>query len=110
LAAGQKGITRTVRMKIRVLRTAMDDLAAGRLFYDTQQEGVGDYFFDSLFAEIDSLALYAGVHSMHFGFHRLLAKRFPYAIYYKVIDDQAVVFRILDCRRSPKRLQKEMDR
>jgi len=97
-------------MKIRVLRTAMDDLAAGRLFYDKQQEGVGDYFFDSLFAEIDSLALYAGVHSMHFGFHRLLAKRFPYAIYYKVIDDQAVVFRILDCRRSPKRLQKEMDR
>ncbi|WP_269747882.1 hypothetical protein [Methylomonas lenta] len=31
-------------MKIRVLRTAMDDLAAGRLFYDKQQEGVGDYF------------------------------------------------------------------
>jgi len=27
-------------MKIRVLRTAMDDLAAGRLFYDKQLEGV----------------------------------------------------------------------
>lgn len=94
-------------MKIRVLRSAIDDLTAGRLFYDKQQDGVGDYFFDSLFAEIDSLALYAGVHSMHFGFHRLLAK---YAIYYKVIEDQAVVFRVLDCRRNPKQLRREMDR
>ncbi|WKJ88920.1 hypothetical protein QZJ86_12905 [Methylomonas montana] len=51
-------------MKIRILRTAMDDFSAGRLFYDKQQEGVGDYFFDSLFAEIDSLALYAGVHPL----------------------------------------------
>ena len=41
-------------MKVRVLRPALDDLAAGRKFYDRQSEGVGDYFFDSLFAEIDS--------------------------------------------------------
>ena len=60
MAAGQEGIMSAVRMKIRILRTAMDDLSAGRLFYDKQQEGVGDYFFDSLFAEIDSLRM-AGV-------------------------------------------------
>ena len=44
----------------------MDDLTAARLFYDKRREGVGDYFFDSLFAEIDSLALYADVHDLHF--------------------------------------------
>jgi hypothetical protein len=31
--------------------------AAGRRFYDRQQEGVGGYFIDSLFTEIDSLVL-----------------------------------------------------
>lgn len=93
-------------MKIQVLRPAIEDLAAGRKFYDRQEAGVGDYFFDSLFAEIDSLTLYGGIHSVHFGFHRLLAKRFPYAIYYKIIDNKAVVFRILDCRRNPKKLRK----
>ena len=41
-------------MKIQILRAAMDDLAVGRKFYDRQEAGVGDYFFDSLFAEIDS--------------------------------------------------------
>ena len=44
-------------MKVRILRPALDDLASARQFYDLQQEGVGDYFFDSLFAEIDSLVL-----------------------------------------------------
>ena len=48
-------------MKVQVLRSAMEDLAAGRKFYDRQEAGVGDYFFDSLFAEIDSRVLYGGI-------------------------------------------------
>jgi len=68
-------------MKVQVLRSAIEDLATGRKFYDRQEAGIGDYFFDSLFAEIDSLALYGGIHSVHFGFHRLFAKRFSYVIY-----------------------------
>ena len=63
---------------------------------------MGDYFFDSLFSEIDSLVLDAGIHPLRFGFHRLLAKRFPYAVYYRIIAGEAVVFRVLDCRRDPK--------
>ena len=93
-------------MKVQVLRSAIEDLAASRKFYDRQEAGVGDYFFDSLFAEIDSLALYGGIHLIHFGFHRLLAKRFPYAIYYKIMDSEAIVFRVLDCRRNPNKLRK----
>jgi hypothetical protein len=29
-------------------------------------------------------------------FHRLLAKRFPYAVYYKVDGDTCIVFRVLE--------------
>jgi len=95
-------------MKVRVLRTALEDLAAGREFYDRQSEGVGGYFFDSLFAEIDSLVLYAGIHSMRFGYHRLLAKRFPFAIYYRLEGSEAAVRRVLDCRRDPKWIQRAL--
>ena len=42
-------------MKLRILTSAVNDLAAGREFYERQGEGVGAYFFDSLFSEIDSL-------------------------------------------------------
>ena len=97
-------------MKIQILRSAIQDLAVGRKFYDRQEAGIGDYFFDSLFADIDSLALYAGIHSVHFGFHRLLAKHLPYAVYYKIADGNAIVFRVLDCRRNPKQLRKAFDK
>lgn len=46
-------------MKVRILRPAFDDLATGRLSDDRQEAGIGDYFFDCLFTEIDSLVLYA---------------------------------------------------
>ena len=88
-------------MKVRVLRSAFDDLASGREFYNLQQQGVGQYFFNSLFSEIDSLVLYAGIHRLKFGYHRMLARRFPYAIYYRILKEEVVVFRVLDCRRDP---------
>ena len=34
-------------------------------------------------------------------FHRTLAKRFPFAIYYEVQGDIATVVAILDCRQNP---------
>jgi plasmid stabilization system protein ParE len=95
-------------MKVRVLRPALEDLASGRKFYNQQAEGVGDYFFDSVFSELDSLILYAGIHQVHFGYHRLLARRFPYAVYYRVIEGEAVVFRILDCRRASRWIRKSL--
>ena len=44
-------------MKIRLLSSAVEDLYEGRLFYERQGEGLGEYFFDSLFSDIDSLTL-----------------------------------------------------
>ncbi len=93
-------------MKIRILGSALEDLQTGRQFYENQAEGVGEYFFDAVFADIDSLALYAGIHPKVFGYHRLLAKRFPYAIYYKMDDPNTVIVqRVLDLRQHPQKIQ-----
>jgi plasmid stabilization system protein ParE len=54
-------------------------------------------------ADIESLRLYAGIHASHFGYQRLLAKRFPFAIYYRVVKDVVQVWAVLDCRRDPDR-------
>ena len=53
-------------MKIRILESASEDLVEGWRFYQRQEEGLGDYFLDSLFSDIDSLQLYAGIHSVNF--------------------------------------------
>lgn len=94
-------------MRVRILCSAIEDLARGRRFYDRQAEGLGDYFFDSLFSDVDSLALFGGIHGMRYGFHRLLAKRFPYAIYYRMEAGMVVVFRIIDCREDPARTERK---
>jgi hypothetical protein len=43
-------------MRIKILSSAVEDLYAGRLFYEKQGEGLGEYFFNSLFSDIDSLS------------------------------------------------------
>jgi hypothetical protein len=69
---------------IRLLEEARRDLLAGRQFYEMIQPGIGAYFWDSLLADIESLQIHAGVHQRHFNFYRMLAKRFPYAVFYEL--------------------------
>jgi plasmid stabilization system protein ParE len=90
-------------MRIEILSDAQDDLVAGTKFYERQGAGLGEYFLNSLYSDIDSLLVYAGIHRIVFGFHRALSKRFPYAIFYRFDRDAELVqiYRVLDLRRDP---------
>jgi plasmid stabilization system protein ParE len=96
-------------MKIKILSSAVTDLENGRDFYERQGADLGEYFLDSLFSDIDSLALYAGVHQKVYGYFRMLSKRFPYAIYYQTRDDVALVTRVLDLRQDPLKIRKALN-
>lgn len=75
-------------MKIKILASASQDLIDGYRFYEKQAEGIGAYFLDTLYSDIDSLAINAGMHPIHFGkYHRLLSNRFPFAVYYRVEEE-----------------------
>lgn len=88
-------------MQVDLHRLAEEDLLDGFHFYEKQARGLGNYFLYRLYADLESLRLYAGIHRKVFGYHRLLAKTFPYGVYYRVEPDRVLVFRILDCRRNP---------
>ena len=89
-------------MRISIQPSALSDLRTGFHFYESQGDGLGGYFLDTLYSDIDSLQLYAGIHSVHFRrFHRLLSKRFPYGIYYQVLENTVHVRAVLDLRRNP---------
>ena len=95
-------------MKIEILEEAEQDLIDGYRFYESQESGVGEYFLDSIFSDIDSLQLYAGIHAKYFGYHRLLSKRFPFAIYYRIQLDAVRIYAVLDCRQNPAKIQKRL--
>ena len=97
-------------MKIRILDDAQDDLIQGFRFYEGQEAGLGDYFLDCLFSDIDSLLLYGGIHQVVYGHRRCLSKRFPFAIYYSVEENIVHVHAVLDCRRNPLWIRKRLKR
>ncbi len=86
---------------IQILSEAEADLEDGRFFYKSQEQGIGAYFGDSLLSDIESLIIYAGVHSKVYGYYRMPSKRFPYSIYYDLNDNAAYVIAILPERRKP---------
>jgi hypothetical protein len=98
-------------MKIKdvvVFDEVAEDMNDAKAFYDKKDPRIGDYFWDSLLADMESLLVYGGVHCRVFGLYRLLARRFPYAVYYEVADDIAYVVAVLPMRRDPKWIYKKL--
>lgn len=87
--------------EVVVSKEAVEDLEEGRIFYERRQPGIGDYFWDSLLSDMDSLSIFAGVHAKQYGFFRMLSRRFPYGIYYEIDQDTAYIVAILPMRRDP---------
>ncbi|HBM16822.1 MAG TPA: hypothetical protein DD381_10835 [Lentisphaeria bacterium] len=96
-------------MKIQILNSAKEDLRDGYFFYERQTEGLGAYFLDSLYSDIDSLRLYAGIHQiLYTKYHRMLSIRFPFAVYYQIAEDIVKIYAVLDCRKSPAWIRKKL--
>ncbi len=97
-----------MRVELRV--EARHDLTEGAAFYEAQRAGLGDYFIDCLFSELESLESQGGIHEVVYGLHRKLSERFPFAMYYLVADQVVDVVAILDCRRDPKAIARRLGR
>jgi plasmid stabilization system protein ParE len=96
-------------MKIRILPSASQDLIDGFWFYEKQSDGLGSYFLDTLFSDIDSLSIYSGIHPIYFEkYYRLLSKRFPFVIYYHIENNLTLVDAVLDCRQNPAWIRKKL--
>jgi hypothetical protein len=89
-------------VRIRILASAQRDLEEGCAFYESQEQGVGDYFLASVRADIESLRLSAGIHPIkHRDYHRMLCRIFPFAVYYTKTSDEVTIYAVVDCRRDP---------
>ena len=88
-------------MIVHITSDAEADIAQGFWFYEEQSHGLGDYFRDCILADIDSLMFYGGIHGIVYGYHRMLAKTFPFSIYYQKRQDEVTVLAVLDARRNP---------
>lgn len=88
-------------MNVEIRNEALRDIAEGVAFYDPQGYGAGDYFYKRIFEDIESLCDTGGVHEVHFAYHRKIASRHPFLIYYRLITTGVEVVAVLDGRSHP---------
>ncbi len=89
------------RYTLFLTASAQNDIVSAQSFYEEESEGLGEYFYDSIIADLDSLQFYAGIHPFVFGFHRKLARRFPFAIYYDIEDEsQVIILAVFHTRKA----------
>jgi hypothetical protein len=94
---------------VQISEDALQDLNSGYLFYEAQEAGLGDYFAACLRADVEGLRVSAGVHRVvYHDYHRLLSKVFPYGIFYTIEQGSAVVWAIVDLRRSPEWVRRRL--
>ncbi len=91
-----------------ILKEVIEDIKERKRFYDQIQMGIGDYFWDCIVADIESLLIFAGIHKKRNDLFQMLSKRFPYSIYYEIKEEIAYVVAVLPMRRNPVWIQKKL--
>jgi plasmid stabilization system protein ParE len=98
-------------MEISLSEDALADLNDGFWFYESQGDGLGDYFASSLRTDIEGLKITAGIHRRtYLDYHRLVCRIFPYAIYYTFEDNCVTVWAVVDCQRDPDWIRDHLNR
>lgn len=86
---------------------AVDDLNDAFDWYESQKLGLGREFSIEISQRIDKIEesplLFADIGG---GIRRILARKFPFAVYYLTNDEYTVVLAILHCARDPKTWKK----
>jgi hypothetical protein len=99
-----------INREVVVLKEARNDIKQGKDFYNSIEDGVGEYFVNSILSDIESLQFYSGIHTKIFGLYQSRSKRFPFSIYYEITNDIVYVLAILDMRQNPTSIAERLNR
>jgi plasmid stabilization system protein ParE len=88
-------------LKFRAAASA--DVEEAYAWYEEQREGLGDEFRAAIDVAVDLISnnpkLWAVVHR---DMRRILLRRFPYGLFYRIVGDELVVVACAHVRRHPK--------
>ncbi|MGY8814263.1 MAG: type II toxin-antitoxin system RelE/ParE family toxin [Gammaproteobacteria bacterium] len=93
--------------RVIIRSEAVDDLNAAFDWYENENPGLGREFAVEISYRIDKIGesplLYADIGN---GIRRILASKFPFAVYYLTTEQNTVVLAVLHCARDPKTWKK----
>lgn len=90
--------------RVVIRPNAEADLSAARTWYESQRAGLGDELLDEVRRAVGLLADNPERCAFYYrDFRRLLTRRFPYKLFYRIEGDRVIVFRILHAKRKHQR-------
>ena len=96
--------------KVFISSDALSDLNEGFLFYEQQNQSLGDYFSTSLRSDIEELKISGGSHRIVYRqFYRSLSRIFPFGIFYTLKDEVLTIYAVIDLRRDPEFIRRHLD-
>ncbi len=82
---------------------AEEDLAQAKAWYDGQRQGLGEEFLLCVEEAFEGIRRMPTAHNKVFQeLRRALIRRFPYAVFYRVDDEQITVVAVYHSRRDPR--------
>lgn len=83
-----------------------DDAVAAYAWYEEKTRGLGDEFLRTFYACANEvLRNPMSSPKVYHEFRRRLLRRFPYAVYFMVKDNDVVVFGLFHCARDPQTIR-----
>lgn len=86
------------------LPAAAADVEDAYAWYEDQRPGLGDEFLETLEMAVQAISeAPLQFPLVHRNTRRLLLKRFPYGLYFRLVDDQPVIVACMHASRNPRR-------
>lgn len=94
-----------MKWRVFIRPQAEADLREARSWYENQRTGLGDEFLSDIRITIHLLGRDPERRPDYYrGFRRVMTRRFPYKLFYRLEGDRVIVFRILHARRDHPRV------
>ena len=89
-------------MKIRYTDCASEELDAVVAWYESKRKGLGFEFLDSVENSLNRLLMFPELYTVCYAnFRRCIIKRFPYAIFYTLEEQEIVIHAVFAHKRNP---------
>ena len=90
--------------RVIIRPNAEADAREARQWYESRRMGLGDELLEEIRHAVRLLEEHPDRRPIYYrGFRRLLTRRFPYKLFYRVEGDHVIVFRILHAKRDHRR-------
>ena len=84
-----------------------DELDEAYNQYENQQSGLGEGFLDCIDDKLNSISLLPESYPVVYrDIRRAVVKRFPYAVYYRIVSSRIIVIAVFHSSKNPKDWQK----